>query len=42
MILFHAPGDTEAIKNYKMVVEHQLLSEKRKFGANPVLSSDRI
>lgn len=39
MILFHAPGDNEAIKNYKMVVEHQLLSEKRKFKSNPVPSS---
>lgn len=30
LILFHAPDDTESIKNYKAIVESQLLSEKRK------------
>lgn len=30
MILFHGPDDTESIKNYKAIVESQLLSEKRK------------
>lgn len=30
LILFHAPDDTESIKNYKSIVEAQLLSEKRK------------
>lgn len=29
LILFHAPDDTESIKNYKSIVEAQLLSEKR-------------
>lgn len=28
--MFHAPDDTESIKNFKTVVENQLLSEKRK------------
>lgn len=30
LILFHASDDTESIKNYKAIVESQLLSEKRK------------
>lgn len=30
LILFHASDDTESIKNYKSIVEAQLLSEKRK------------
>lgn len=29
LILFHAPDDTESIKNYKSIVEAQLLSEKQ-------------
>lgn len=31
LILFHASDDTESIKNYKSIVEAQLLSEKRKY-----------
>lgn len=30
LILFHASGDTTSIKDYKMIVETQLLGEKRK------------
>lgn len=30
LILFHASDDTESIKNYKAIVESQLISEKRK------------
>lgn len=29
LILFHAPNDTESIKNYKTIVESQLISEKQ-------------
>lgn len=29
LILFHAPNDTESIKDFKSIVESQLLSEKR-------------
>lgn len=30
LILFHAPNDTESIKDFKSIVESQLMSEKRK------------
>lgn len=30
LILFHAPDDTESIKDYKAIVETHLISEKRK------------
>lgn len=30
LILFHKPDDTEAIKNYKAIIEAQLLDEKRR------------
>lgn len=35
LILFHAQDDTESIKNYKAIVESQLLSEKRKLNNEP-------
>lgn len=31
LILFHASGDTDSIKDYKMIVETQLLGEKREW-----------
>lgn len=31
LILFHSPDDYDSIKDYKHIVETQLLSEKRKF-----------
>lgn len=31
LILFHKPDDTVFIKDYKAVIEQQLLSEKRKY-----------
>lgn len=34
LILFFRPGDTETIKDYKAVVENELLSEKCKIGVN--------
>lgn len=35
LILFHAQDDTETIKNYKAIVESQLLPEKRKLSHEP-------
>lgn len=37
LILFHAQDDTESIKNYKAIVESQLLSEKRKLNNEPTM-----
>lgn len=34
LILFYRPGDTETIKDYKAVVENELLSEKSEFTAS--------
>lgn len=31
LILFHGPDDTDSLKDYKMIVETQLLSEKREW-----------
>lgn len=30
LILFHKPEDTQSIKDYKYIIEQQLLDEKRK------------
>lgn len=34
LILFHSPDDFESIKDFKHIVETQLISEKRKFWFN--------
>ena len=34
LILFHSSDDLESIKNYKTIVETQLISEKRKYSHN--------
>lgn len=34
LILFHSPDDVQSIKDYKTIVETQLLGEKRKSGIN--------